>query len=451
MSQPSQSEQLPSNTIESSAAPERCTSRGWPAFVWPWRSDRQTEITHGFLVMSDQAVVSIANFTTTLIIGRICLQEELGLYALGFTLILYLSGISKAMVWSPYTAFFPKMDRHERAEYTASATLQLAIVACLACFGLAVAGAVAQFVIGNAQVAKLFWLLSPAAVLMMTREHVRRLCLAWRNAGDLLRFDIIVSGLQILGIISLAKTGWLTGSNAYLAIITACLVSLVWLFRCREKFHFHSDRWLIHLKKNWNFAKWLFGGATLVLIEQGLFYWCLTYYYGMTAVGILAAAQSVVMIANPVLLGLANYSGPATATTFTKHGIGAMYRTVKWSSAVLLAFVITFFIIIVVAGEPIVVALYGDKYAGNAVVTVAIALGLLVKALLIPIELGFLATEQGEFLFTTAVVRLAVVVTVGLPLVSLCGAAGVGYGICVSSLIVLIWEWTVLRRLVRHA
>lgn len=40
-----------------------------------------------FLSLLDQAVVSGTSFITTLLIGRICGAEELGIYSLAFTLI----------------------------------------------------------------------------------------------------------------------------------------------------------------------------------------------------------------------------------------------------------------------------------------------------------------------------------------------------------------------------
>ena len=451
MDQPTQSDLVTRTSLEAHASSERWLSRWAGNLAWLWPGSQQTELSRGFWILGDQAVVSLTNFATTLIIGRLCLKTELGLYTLGFALVMYLSGIPKALIWSPYTAFCPSMDSQQRAEYTASSTLQLLAIAVVALTGLATTGAILGYGSNDWQLARLFGVLAPAALFMMLRDHVRRLCLAWRDVADVFRFDVLVSVLQISGLIFLVRTGFLSGTTAYLAAIFASLASLVWLYLRRKNFSWNRLQWTMHLAKNWHFAKWLFGGAVAVLAEQGLYYWSLPYFHDIAAVGVLAASQSVVAFANPVLLGLANYCGPAAATTFAQQGLGAMYRSVRWSSAVLLGFVALFFLGILLWADPIVVTLFGTEFAGNAQVTIAMALGLLSRAMLIPIELGFLAIQRGRFLFFTAIFRLAVTLTLGLALVVAWGAAGVGYGIFVGNTLVLAWEWIEMRRIVRHA
>ena len=70
-----------------------------------------TRARQGALTLADQAVVSGTNFLTTVILGRACLQHELGLYAMGFSLVVVLMGISRALIWMPYTTHSPHLEQ----------------------------------------------------------------------------------------------------------------------------------------------------------------------------------------------------------------------------------------------------------------------------------------------------------------------------------------------------
>jgi O-antigen/teichoic acid export membrane protein len=149
-------------------------------------------LARGFWTLVDQAVVSLSNFITSIIIARACVPGELGLYDLGFTLVVLLSGVPKALIWSPYTAYQPHLSAEERARYTASSTIQVILLCAVAAAGLLIVGAIAQ-VMESSWFALLFIVLAPATALMILREHVRRLCLAWLRVLEVCVFDVRIS------------------------------------------------------------------------------------------------------------------------------------------------------------------------------------------------------------------------------------------------------------------
>src|ERR1044072_7894790 len=79
----------------------------------------------GCWVLGDQAVVSMANFVTAVVIGRHCLRRELGLYDLMFTALMLYQGIPKALIWTPYTSGSAHRRGISLARYTGSATIHL--------------------------------------------------------------------------------------------------------------------------------------------------------------------------------------------------------------------------------------------------------------------------------------------------------------------------------------
>ena len=64
------------------------------------------------LAVVDQGVVSGTSFLTSVIIGRLGSQEDLGVYSLSLSLVMLLRGVQGELVCSPYTVY---CNRHEGA------------------------------------------------------------------------------------------------------------------------------------------------------------------------------------------------------------------------------------------------------------------------------------------------------------------------------------------------
>ena len=63
----------------------------------------------GIISLADQAVASATNFVTGIIIARTCSKEELGLYMLGFSLILLMTDFQTSLITTPYMVYAPRL------------------------------------------------------------------------------------------------------------------------------------------------------------------------------------------------------------------------------------------------------------------------------------------------------------------------------------------------------
>src|SRR5262249_21447424 len=157
----------------------------------------------GVLAVLDQAVVSGTSFVTSVIIGRLCSQEDLGVYALAVSLILFLRGVQGELVCSPYTIY---CNRHEGAalpSYTGSTlghylTLTLLGMACL----LGLAG-VLSLGVGPVGAASTVWVLAGIAPFLLLREYIRQVSLSHFRLPTVLVIDASVSVLQLGGLVLL--------------------------------------------------------------------------------------------------------------------------------------------------------------------------------------------------------------------------------------------------------
>ena len=74
------------------------------------------------MAIVDQSVVSGSRFLTTICIGRLCGSEQLGVYALLFTLYLIFSCVQDAMMSTPYTVFGNRMKGAKRTPSPAASS-----------------------------------------------------------------------------------------------------------------------------------------------------------------------------------------------------------------------------------------------------------------------------------------------------------------------------------------
>ena len=73
------------------------------------------------ITLFDQAIYSGSNFFISVVIGRLCSKQELGLYLLGFTILVFMSNVQVALISSAYTVYYPKIkDENDGALYTGS-------------------------------------------------------------------------------------------------------------------------------------------------------------------------------------------------------------------------------------------------------------------------------------------------------------------------------------------
>ena len=72
----------------------------------------------GLLSLADQAVVSATNFATGVIVARTCSREELGLYMLGFSVILLATDLQTSLISTPYMVYAPRLKGRAHALYT---------------------------------------------------------------------------------------------------------------------------------------------------------------------------------------------------------------------------------------------------------------------------------------------------------------------------------------------
>lgn len=379
----------------------------------------------GMFSLFDQGVVSGTNFFTTLILARTCSQDELGVYSLAWTVVLFLAAIQGNLITVPYTMYCHRRSGQALAEYAGSTLAHQLVtsLAAMACFfGLDV---VLSLGFGPEGVRPAAWVLLGVIPFLLLREYARRFAFAHLALATAVTIDVVAAVLQLGTLLVLRQFGLLSAAAVYGAMGMACAVaSLCWWLLDGQPMHFSRVRFLVDWRRNWSFGKW----AMLSQLTGLAFYalpWMLASAHGEAATGELAACSTLVGLSNLFVLGLNNLLMPKAARAFGQQGVHALFSVLRHAAA--FAFVVLGGMCVVVyfAGDTVAGMVFGVEYADTGPLLTMLALATLTDAMGLTASTGLWAMDRPGTGIIGDVAQLFVTLGVALWLVSPMGAMGI--------------------------
>jgi O-antigen/teichoic acid export membrane protein len=393
------------------------------------RSLSGSEISQGFFSLADQAVASITNFVTGVILARCCTKEEFGLYMLGFTVILLVTDVQTSLIATPYMVYAPRLRGVKHALYAGSTLVHQFVFSLVTMLILAAGAFVTHFGIGPNGLPRVMGALSTVIAVIMMREFVRRVCFARLKLKAAFVFDACVGAGQIAGLLLIARLGRLSASSAYWLIGAACGAGVVWwLWADRNYYRPRADESIADLRRNWTFGKWVFASGLLWTASTNLYPWLLAFFHGAGSAGTFAACMGVVSASNPVLLGIQNLVGPKIAHEYANNGAIALRRLVLRISGIIALPLSLLTVVLIFWGDQLVGMLYGRQYMGNRPVVAVLACNLLVTAVAFAFSRALFAVERADLDFRLNLAAIVIMATLGLWLVRVYGPLGAALG-----------------------
>jgi O-antigen/teichoic acid export membrane protein len=394
------------------------------------------------LTIADQAIVSGAGFVASIIIGRACGKEELGLYVLGMTILSLMTEVQNAVIWSPYTVFSPRLSGSDQALYTGSTFVHQWTLAALGLLVLSGFGGPLSRRLGPHGLETVVWILVICGSFFLFREYVRRLCFAALRMKAVLLVDSGVAAVQTIALLILAYGGRLSAASALgLMALAGGLAGLSWLIWNRRSFKFSLAQVISDFKGNWSFGKWLLADTLAYFLSWEMYPLVLSAFHGAAAVGVLAASQRVVTLIWPFLQGCLNFLPARAAHALAHGGLDELRALVVKSTVVIAAIVSLFCVPLLGFGSQLVEFLYGPQYAGNSLLVSVLSLGILVYSFSLGMEFGIWALGRSDLNLKINLVRLAVAFTVGLWLVKAFGPLGAAWGLLLGNLVALVVQY----------
>lgn len=387
---------------------------------------------HGAASIFDQAVVSGTNFLTTLIIARACSQEELGIFSLASTVVLFLTAVQANLITVPYTMYCHQNEGDSLAEYGGSTLIHQLFTSLVAvsCF-LAVAVVVSAGY-GPAGLRSASLVLLGVIPFILLREYARRFAIAHLAMTVAVMVDVVVSVLQITTLLVLRHFGELSAASVYATMGGACAIAAVcwWLFD-RQPIAICRRRLVLDWVRNWSFGRW----AMLSQLTGLGFYvlpWLLASVHGEAETGELAACGTLVGLSNLFVIGLNNILMPKAARAFVADGSRGLFGVLRIATtccAVVLGGLCigAYFVGGILAGF-----IFGPEYADTGPLVTMLALATFVDSLSLTASTGLWAMDRPAMGLIGDVIQLVATLGLAICLVSPFGAIGITVALTVG-------------------
>lgn len=337
--------------------------------VRPWRKLAGGRSPWG---LADQVLISGANFTTMVVVGRALGKAGFGEFSLVYNILLLANMIQMSLVTQPHNVIGGGRARGKAyAGYTASTAVSQLIIAAIESVLALIAVAIA-----HAHGAHCTWLLlalAPAIAAWQLQEFFRRVLYTEGRTAAAFFNDIVSYGGQAVWILWLWQLDrvrggggphLLTGPSAlYVLAATSAAAAAIGFFQTVRS-TIGAVRFSDALE-NWHFGKWLLGSELLTYFSSLPMYMNLVgLLVGEAASGELKAAQTLFGPARVISFYLATVLPIQFVRHLTAGGPGAMHLQLKRTAAqVLPALAILCLLIALFAGP--LLTIFGRDFASH--------------------------------------------------------------------------------------
>ncbi len=330
-----------------------------------WHRIRVALLSPAMWSMVDQIIVSGLRFASTMIVGRFCGPVGLGTYVLAFSIVLAASLSHESLVAKPFQIFSQHVQGAKLRRYNGSTLVQMLCLAILCSLIAAIFGGVfANWKLHETipEVAFSMVLVLPGVLLW---EFMRRQAFSRLRMKAAAIMDGMLAVLQISSLLALGLFGQLTVSRSLLIMGACCVaVSVPVLIWQRRSYRIVKRLLCADAMKNLSFGKWFFAGQLVGLIQAYAVPWMLTFFYSAEATGILMACQTLVLLSNPILLGLANWLNPVAAREFARGGASLLIHLLNRVTVIALVLITPFVMGLWLLGDWLLRLAFGSDFEG---------------------------------------------------------------------------------------
>jgi O-antigen/teichoic acid export membrane protein len=267
--------------------------------------------------LADQAVISLGNFLTNIILARHLAPSVYGVWWWVFNVILFLNSLHASLVCYPLTLKAATEDEAYLAgRARRSMSLTLFMTPLMAAGLVSVSAATGRWsVLPFALVALLTWQL---------QETLRRSMMARLRHRDALPGDFVSYWGQMAAVYVLARTGRLAPETAFIAVAaTSALAAVLQAMQLG----IGSTAWRHGTVReaaaeSWRLGRWVLLTA---LVSAGVIHlipWSLGAAHGTTEVARFAAVATIMNASNPVVMSIGSLIVPVVAAAVVKGGPG---------------------------------------------------------------------------------------------------------------------------------
>lgn len=388
--------------------------------------------------------MSGVNFVVSLLLARFLGLEVFGLYAVFMLVIIFAQGISNSLVSIPFLSLVHKAeidDTHE--EYVLAVLFMQLIISAATMF-------LVLFVFFSIDSWYVQYDLSSYALglalsigVSFLHDFTRRRFFADGNFRAVFFNDSIAYIGLLLSVLVIGLAGELTINQIFIFKTfwfgIACLVA----WRKINIKRASKSVFLQTILAHWTFGKWLLAKVILQFMGQNYLVLAAGAMMGVTAVGALKAAQSIVGVLHILFLALENLLPSKASKAYAQKGINGLREILK--QAYILGGSATLLLLLpIVIWSSAWISFFGEEYRGYGYLLQLYSCHYFVVFVGLPMRIALRTFEDTRTIFLSYLFMAIVSAVGGNFIVTIWGLSGVVYGLMILQLLMYVCFLSVL-------
>jgi O-antigen/teichoic acid export membrane protein len=318
---------------------------------------------------ADQAVLSISNFVTLILVARAVGPKEFGAYSLALTLVLFAMSIQAALLNKPYVVLSAARKSEAEAREYVTSVLWGQVLFALAANAIALPIAYLAYVHGRTEDAALLLVAGVVVFAWGLQEYIRQVLYVERRMRDAVINDVISYFGQLFLVVVAWQAGVLTPVLAFgLIALTSAVATVYGLAQIRGSVQprlswraFRQDG-----VENWRFGRWIIGAALLTGTVDLAYTWLVAGFVSIAAAGALRAVTAVMGPTHILLKTMDSTLTPVAARTAQRDGVTGIKRLVFRVFVITGVPMLGWCLFVSVSSGRLLDFLYGPEYAPYA-------------------------------------------------------------------------------------
>jgi O-antigen/teichoic acid export membrane protein len=312
------------------------------------------------LSLADQALVSACNFATTIVLAHALGLEAFGLFSTAWIVVLLTVSLQLGLVVCPMISIGPGLPGEAGQSYYAIVLVHEAAFLALAGSAVAVGLALA---FGD-------WALAFAAgaacAAHLAQDFSRRYLFARGRPPVVLGIDALNQGVKLALLVLLARSDMLSPARALEVVAASAVLSCVCAIPFRGRLAWRACEFGAASRRQWQSGRWL--------VLTGLMQWLSGYaglliagaLLGVTLIGVLRAAQSILGVLNLIRDALENTVPPIAGRALASRGLDGLRAVIGVTAAIGFVGGLSFTALLALTGKSLLAVAFGPDMAAYA-------------------------------------------------------------------------------------
>jgi O-antigen/teichoic acid export membrane protein len=309
----------------------------------------------------DQAMLSAANFTISIILIKYASKVEYGYYSITFSVLLIFLSIQSAIVNAPLAVLLVTKKGKNRKRYAGSLCYgQFIFVIPIACLGLACIAFLN------------FWGLDPnkawiatacciAVVGLLLREFLRAYFFAEETPLRILKMDVFYT-ILFLSLTIITSLLFEIKTSAVLAIMGTSAFTISLLFSRTLKWGFEQQHIKASYKENWKYGKWALLGVLVTHTQNYSYLYLLGAILGSVAVAEVSASRLLLMPLALIEMGWSKVVIPHGSKLREQNQLRTLFKNQILASLVFTLGIGVYLVFLLLSVEMLKSLIFNDRY-----------------------------------------------------------------------------------------